>query len=106
MLVEFPYTRYRHGQLGKCLDEEMVDTPAVKPPIMKMKIMRSPVLASARLFLPKWLTRCQLVYRIPVFCSVFYTPDPYRVADRRTSPTTIQLHQPYYSAILEYNYVF
>ena len=49
---------------------------------------------------------CQLVYRVPVFCSIFYTPDPDHLADRRTSPTTIQLYQPYYLAILEYNYVF
>jgi hypothetical protein len=54
-------------------------------------------------FDPKY---CQLVYRVPVFCSVVYTPDPDHLADRRTSPTTIQLYQPYYLAILEYNYVF
>jgi hypothetical protein len=35
---------------------------------------------------------CQLVYRVPVFCSVFYTPGPDRLADRRPSPTTIQLY--------------
>jgi hypothetical protein len=31
-------------------------------------------------------------FRVPVFCSVFYTPDPDRLADRRPSPTTIQLY--------------
>jgi hypothetical protein len=31
-------------------------------------------------------------YIVPVFCSVFYTPDPDRLANRRPSPTTIQLY--------------
>ena len=60
------------------------------------------------ILLQLFLFRCQLVYRVPVFCSVFYTPDPDpdHLAERRTSPTTIQLYQPYLSAILGYNYVF
>jgi hypothetical protein len=38
------------------------------------------------------------------FCII--SPDPDRLANRRTSPTTIQLYQDYYSASLGYSYVF
>jgi hypothetical protein len=34
------------------------------------------------------------------------TPDPDRLANRRSSPTSIQLYKDYYSASLGYGYIF